>query len=144
MKQLNLIGFFATVTMLVLPLFMQAQKDTSKHEFPVDTSFQLPFFNADTMSLEMQSIQFQFYEDWAHFNLEDSTVEIWGDTIKVLWQLVALINQKDSTIKEYAKTVQAGVDFSNHVSDYFKTRQNKWNQFVAALRKHGYTIQKLK
>lgn len=73
-------------------------------------------------------------------------LEIHGDTIAAILNLLTAIKQKDSIYMELYKFVNAGIEFTNHVPDYWKSGVNncKWPTYLYYMKRHGYVLSKNK
>lgn len=117
--------------LLTMPLFVSAQKGRSLFD-SITVDYITVMKQSDSTFSEMR------------FDIKDSTITIEGDTTALIWMLVKAINDKDSIIRQREKVIQAAVDHTNMVSDYFKTKERKWPQYQALLKQMGYTVTKRK
>lgn len=81
-----------------------------------------------------------------YIRMPDSVLVIHGDTMKVIRILLERLRVLDSTELALWKFIRAGIDFSNYVPDYFKTKAGncKWPQYYAVMKKNGYRTVKVK
>lgn len=71
---------------------------------------------------------------------DDNQIEIIGDTMQAIRNVIKSIKQRDSIEMSLYDLVGASVDFLNHVPDYWKNNKNNcaWSRYWALLRKQGF------
>lgn len=79
---------------------------------------------------------------------KDSIARIEGDSLSVIKMLIKHIQWMDSVEtqnrQELWKAINAGVDFTNTVPDYFKGKKVFWLLYMQRLKKLGFTTIKKK
>ena len=70
----------------------------------------------------------------------DSSIEIFGDTMRCIKLLLTELKRRDSVEENLYSIMGAGVEFLNHVPDYWRNSKNnpKWKRYWGLLRKQGY------
>lgn len=121
--------------LLLIPVMAAGQKDT------------LPSFRIDWGQLKISSIVFSNPNDaQLLISIPDSVLTIHGDTMEVIRMLVRVIKDKNEEIEKKEKLVSAAVNFSNNVSDYFKSKEGNcmWPAYLKELKRNGYHFTKTK
>jgi len=103
-------------------------------------------FSILTMGTTFVSVRFGEDGNYVMQSLNDNNIEIQGDTIKAIRNLLTIIHQKDSTEAELWKMIITGIDFANQVPDVWKMQVNncKWLPYIALLNKQGFRETKVK